>query len=353
MKIIGKYINYHLGGTSSSSTDRRIIVFQVHYGNKDFIDNNSSPAKFGIRMQSDLFPVNFVENWYAAHDSNITNGFILNGRIQFVEVGNNILFFGEIGTPEKIEETTCASYAAILDVLQAKGFRSLVRSWNFIPDINGFFSKKIENYQAFCKGRAMAFEEGGINELQMPSATGIGSHSKLIYGYLIASKNAEHSHIENPLQSPAYEYPCHFGPKPPSFARGTVLNKNILGTNAGTHFFLSGTASIRESETMWPGDVQNQVNTTMENIKFLISNENIQLDTFDTPMALSDFEHFKVYFRRLEDYLRIRELLVESWMIDPNKLHFMNVDICRSDLLVEIEGCIRMPNQPSNVDCEL
>ena len=57
-------------------------------------------------------------------------------------------------------------------------------------------------------------------------------------------------------------------------------------------------------------------------------------------MELADFEHFKVYFRRMKDYQIIKDLLVDTWRIAPEKLFFMNVDICRSDLLVEVEGCI-------------
>jgi len=57
-------------------------------------------------------------------------------------------------------------------------------------------------------------------------------------------------------------------------------------------------------------------------------------------LDLASFDHFKVYFRHVEDYECIRKILTQDWQIAAEKLHFMNVDICRSDLLVELEGCI-------------
>lgn len=91
---------------------------------------------------------------------------------------------------------------------------------------------------------------------------------------------------------------------------------------------------------MWPGDVRRQLNTLMENIRYLISDENPQLAQQGPAMNLAEFDHFKVYFRHAKDYDIIRRLLLEDWQIPAEKLHFMNVDICRSDLLVELEGCI-------------
>ena len=333
-------IEYYLNGNSKSSKTDINIVFQVHYGSNDYIDQTANPAKLGIAMQSDLFPVDFTENWYAELGSETNSGSIQDTRLHFIETGGRILIFGEIGDFDDIEETTYRSYSAIFDTLRNKGYSSLVRFWNFIPHINEEGSGSIENYRIFCVGRARAFNQKGIQEQRMPAATGIGSHSDAIVGYLVATKHNDHLHIENPVQSPAYTYPFRYSPKPPSFARGTALDETSLDSSGGTRFYLSGTASIRQAETIWKGDVEKQLHTTMENINFLINTENPQLHGRTSPMNLSDFGHFKVYFRRSEDYARIKELLVEDWQIDSEKLYFMNVDICRSDLLVELEGCI-------------
>lgn len=54
-----------------------------------------------------------------------------------------------------------------------------------------------------------------------------------------------------------------------------------------------------------------------------------------------DIDHFKVYFRKHEDKEEIEHLLINKWGIHPSKLFFMNVDICRSNLLVEIESVVK------------
>lgn len=219
-----------------------------------------------------------------------------------------------------------------------------MRSWNFIPQINHCPEGALEVYQGFCKGRALAFDACGFDVFQLPAATGIGSYSSTVSGYLVASKRADYLHVENPLQSPAYKYPAKYGPKSPSFARGTLRKTSAQDSGFGTRFFLSGTASIRGAETMWPDDIGRQVNTTMENIRFLINQENPQLAQQGAVLDLADFDHFKVYFRHAKDHAYIRQILVEDWQIAAEKLHFMNVDICRSDLLVELEGCINGPD---------
>ncbi len=294
----------------------------------------------GIAMQSDGCAVDLVENWYGDSSPEATSGSILDGQLHYIELGDEILIFGELGRLEEVEASSFQSYNAILDTLHQKGFHTLVRSWNFIPQINHCPEGAIEIYQDFCKGRALAFDTRGIDEFQLPAATGIGSYATAIAGYLIASKRADYLHVENPLQSPAYKYPPKYGPKSPSFARGTLHLETGQGGGKGIRFFLSGTASIRGAETMWPGDVSRQLTTLMENIRYLVSDENPQLAEQGVSMDLGDFDHFKVYFRHAKDYDIIRKLLLEDWQIAAEKLHFMNVDICRSDLLVEVEGSI-------------
>lgn len=334
-------IEYHLSGNVAAKPE---CIFQVHYGSSDFVDLNSSPAKMGIAMQSkasaDICPVDLVENWYGDSHKFRATGSILDGQLHYIDLEDHILCFGELGRLDEVEATSFHAYSAILETLQQKGFHTLVRSWNFLPQINHCPDGEIEIYQQFCKGRALAFGAYGIDEFQLPAATGIGSYSSAITGYLIASKRPDYLHIENPLQSPAYKYPPKFGPKSPSFARGTLRRAPTLVGGAGTRFFLSGTASIRGADTIWPGDIGRQITTTMENIRFLISDENPQMAQQGQALGLANFDHFKVYFRHVEDYECIRKILTQDWQIAAEKLHFMNVDICRSDLLVELEGCI-------------
>ncbi len=57
----------------------------------------------------------------------------------------------------------------------------------------------------------------------MPAATGIGTSGEGVGFYFLTCRDGERAvkHVEN---SPAYRYPLQYGPKSPSFARGTLLS---------------------------------------------------------------------------------------------------------------------------------
>ena len=297
-------------------------------------------------MSSKSCPVNFLEKWYINVSNTLRKSAILNHKLHVLELDEWIIIFGELGVLSDVENSMYNSFTQILSLLSNKGFEFLVRSWNFIPRINAYDKNELENYQAFCKGRARAFERFDIKSSQMSAATGIGSHTSGIAGYIVASKSKAFANIENSLQIPAYKYPRKYGPKSPSFARGTVLrcNSPLKSSSNATILFLSGTSSIRNHETLWAGDIRRQTNTTIENIAHLVSEENLRGNNIFYPkLSLHDFSHFKIYFRRYSDRDEIEHILVSDWGISLSKLVFMNVDICRADLLVEIEGVINGP----------
>lgn len=177
----------------------------------------------------------------------------------------------------------------------------------------------------------------------MPAATGIGSRGEKIMCYILASNAHNHlKKIENNLQISAYHYPQKYGPKPPSFARGTYRYVNHdKFERPQVKLFISGTASIRGHETVHVNNLPIQIQTTMENIENLISHKNFEFNNIhDTKYSMKDISHLKIYFRNSNDFMTIKRTLVVEWHIDENKMFFFNVNICRSDLLLEIEGAI-------------
>ena len=322
------------------SVQEQDFDFRVHYTNKDY----ATSVIMGINMSSDSFPVGFTEDWQFNSRFVSTDTLGNNANLRFLEFEDAIVVFGALGDINNINETVFNNFTNICNLLRKKAFSVLVKSWNFIPDINRRDSTGLENYQAFCKGRALAFENAGITNFQMPAATGVGSYSNSICGYLVAVKEPNYKNLENSLQISAYKYPPKYGPQSPSFARATIrAGEEKEAKNDCARIFISGTASIRGHQTLWQENIEKQVHTTMENIAHLISYENIDRHNFDQevlPAELSDIDHFKVYFRRSEDKEKIERLLINQWHIDPNKLFFMHVDICRADLLVEIEGVV-------------
>lgn len=91
--------------------------------------------------------------------------------------------------------------------------------------------------------------------------------------------------------------------------------------------FISGTASIVGHETVHQDDVEAQCAETLRNLRAVLA----EAERRAVP-AGSGVESLPA---TPGDYPRIRELLEGSW---EGELFFLAGDICRRDLLLEIEG---------------
>ena len=76
--------------------------------------------------------------------------------------------------------------------------------------------------------------------------------------------------LENPRQTAAYDYSTTTVPQSPKFSRAMALSCGEYAT-----IFISGTASITDSETRHVGDAAAQTHETLDNIAALISEENL------------------------------------------------------------------------------
>jgi enamine deaminase RidA (YjgF/YER057c/UK114 family) len=101
--------------------------------------------------------------------------------------------------------------------------------------------------------------------------------------------------------------------------------------------FISGTASITDSETRWIGDVEKQTHQTLDNIEALIGGANFKRHGWPGFGAkLADLAHLRVYIKYPQDYERTRAVCEERLGLIPTV--YAVGDVCRDDLLVEIEG---------------
>jgi enamine deaminase RidA (YjgF/YER057c/UK114 family) len=106
--------------------------------------------------------------------------------------------------------------------------------------------------------------------------------------------------------------------------------------------WVSGTASIVNSETVFPGDVERQTEQTIDNIQNLISRENCARHGLPTAGAeLSDLAKARVYVKHQHDYDICRRVVERRLGTVP--VVFAQADVCRPDLLVEIEGVAFAP----------
>jgi chorismate lyase/3-hydroxybenzoate synthase len=233
---------------------------------------------------------------------------------------------GEAGA---LQRATEIAYQEIFDVLDETEHRHLIRIWNYLPEINAQAGGD-ERYRHFNSARQMAFRKSGRATMgTVPAACALGSPagSPLSIYFLAARRPARM--IENPRQTSAYHYPPKFGRHSPIFSRACVW-----GESGRSRLFVSGTASIVGHETIHRGDVVAQTRETMVNIGALLEEANRIVGSSQYTL---DGLKLKVYVRNPSDLSAIKATLSE--LLNPvASVVYLQADVCREDLLVEIEA---------------
>ena len=140
-------------------------------------------------------------------------------------------------------------------------------------------------------------------------------------------------HLENPRQVPAYLYSERYGRLPPAFARATIVPRWVDGRPI---LIAAGTASIRGEQSVCDGDLPGQLRETLDNLSSLISAADASASC-----SLSQFEELRVYCSRPTDSEVIRQSIAAAFGTNL-RLEMIEADLCRAELLVEIEGVARL-----------
>ena len=261
------------------------------------------------------------------------------GDAVFAEDGEHLFYAARLGPLPVYRDRVRELYENALRFTWERGYTDLARMWNLIGGITSPNADGLEIYRDFCIGRAEAFATFEEQFPQLPAATGIGTLSPGVDLCFLATKPGRAVHLENPRQTPAYKYPSTYGPKSPSFARATYL-RDIEGQERG-RLFVSGTASILGDDTVHVGDVARQTEETLRNIEALVGSDNLrQHGVDDAGYDVKDLDQVKVYVRDAEDVPVVRGICESAFPRDT-AIEYFNVAVCRSDLLVEIEGVCR------------
>ncbi|MAA75671.1 MAG: hypothetical protein CMN28_13300 [Salinisphaeraceae bacterium] len=200
----------------------------------------------------------------------------------------------------------------------------LLRAWHFLPRLNAGEGDQ-ERYRLFCSGRREAIDAGVLGDHALPAATVVGADGEqLLAQFLLCQEPLEA--IENPRQISAYEYPRRYGPHPPAFARAARVR--------GSQLLLSGTASIVGHETRHAGDVVAQLDESLANVEALISAAD-----GDGARSLAALLSLRVYLRHADDSDAVQRRL-RDWLPDSVPRVFVRADLCREDLLIELEGTV-------------
>lgn len=219
------------------------------------------------------------------------------------------------------------AYARIFRLLDDQGLPHLWRLWNYMADINGE-SHGLERYRQFNMGRGDAFEAGARSVVgRVPAACALGVASGPLTVAFLAGPTPIVA-VENPRQVSAFLYPDRYGPRSPTFSRAALAHppgQELL--------FVSGTASIVGHETVHPGDVRAQTVESLDNIAAVLAAASARART--GPYAPGDLG-YRAYVRYAADLDVVREAVVQRLGGAP--VSYVQADVCRADLLVEIEG---------------
>ena len=269
------------------------------------------------------------EIWYS--DSPVGHG--TDGAFRFSECERFLAAHIEIDLHDvaDFKSLTTRVYSELLQLIKQRGYPHLVRVWNYFPGINTGHGDA-ELYRLFTAGRAVAYgafaHEGGV----LPAATAIGTDpgTPLTITAIAARENCRT--IENPRQTSAYEYPREYGPVSPSFSRAVVVS-----SVAGHRILISGTASIVGHRSLHPDDPCGQVTETLRNLDDLVRYaRSVFGSRKDDPRILADGS-LRVYLRNPADVTRVEQAL-RAVVGQGVSIIFLRGDICRRELLLEIEA---------------
>lgn len=189
------------------------------------------------------------------------------------------------------------------------------------------------------------------NRTIYPASTGIGADDFDIVMSAVAFSTTRNDvmtvPLENPNQTSAFDYNAVYSPQSPKFSR--AMSVRIADT---LKIYVSGTAGITESESRFENDVVAQTDLTLDNIAALISSENlkshgVQSDANGFSPDLAQLASARVYVKRESDYETVRSLCEKRCPGVP--MIYTIADVCRQELLVEIEGVVSLNSCANNI----
>lgn len=254
------------------------------------------------------------------------------GRFVLIRNETHLIGAATVDAPDRMEDPVQEVYSEALAACREHGMY-LHRAWNYVPGINAH-THGLERYRQFNIGRWLAFEKHFGRDLRafMPAASGVGAHGTR-FGLLFIAGTAHPLYLENPSQVPAYHYPTDYGPRPPSFARAVLIE-----TGSEVTGYLSGTASIEGHRSVGEGDWHTQFRTTMHNIQIMFERMGME-GALQTGSAV-EIRDFRCYLRHPESLPLIKEWLQEETSMDVSKISFLQSDICRAELDLEMEAML-------------
>ena len=250
------------------------------------------------------------------------------GAIRYSHDG--ALMFGVLEWEEPdggILHASAHAYAALMAFWRDSDYPHLLRIWNYFDAIT-LGEGDGERYRQFCVGRVQGL--GDVDTRTLPAATAIGSRDgrRVLQVYWLAAREPGLP-LENPRQVSAYRYPREYGPQSPTFARA------LLPPSPRVPLLLSGTASIVGHASQHADSLRAQLDETLTNLDSLLGAARERAPTLSP--HLDGTSRLKVYVRDAADADAVAAQL-EARLGTRVPWLMLHADVCRRELLVEIEG---------------
>lgn len=283
-----------------------------------------SPAEAVIRWQCLELP--FIDEAETSDEASATYdesaGKCASGRFELNDIGDFVL--GRICIPigNDLRAGTKELFTKIFDSCKE---RELVRIWSIIPAVNKVVDG-VENYGAFCAGRADAYKEryGDDYLNHAPASSAVGGKPSCLDVYFIAT-NPPVKRLNNPEQPVPSEMAAALGNIAPLFSRAAMCRsgKTVFA-------FVSGTCPDKDyydaSNMLWK-----QCASTVDNLKIM------EKRLVEEGLGQNYIRHVNVFIRRREETLFILDYLARNWTRMTDRVRIHCADICRPEFALEVE----------------
>ena len=287
-------------------------------------------------LSAEIYTLSGVEEIHFHKKDEVAYGIIENS-------GYSMIFIEGVASSvfsDGVRQQSREVFLKLDEILTSYGFSAgdIVRQWNYIGNITSHRNGR-QNYQEFNDARSAYYMTSAWSN-GYPAATGIGASCEGIIVGCIAFKSDSHIYpINNPLQIAAHEYSrkvlvddnADALKTTPKFERAKLIE---IGEDACC--FVSGTAAIRGELSMDMKSARSQTIQTIENIEYLVSKEN--LIRFGCKAYDLNLLNLRVYIKNAADYDEVKATVDELYPQIPAV--YTIADVCRDELLVEIEGIL-------------
>ncbi len=219
----------------------------------------------------------------------------------------------------------------------------IVRQWNYIERITDF-DGDYQHYQCFNDVRTYFYSRYEWKN-GYPAATGIGVSFGGIYldFNIIVGSAVDLVPLDNKLQVPAHDYSQRVllgvedkylkEKTTPKFERGKAVFTEDFKMS-----YISGTAAIRGELSQVSDDVLVQTRTTLHNIAYLVSQENLLNSGVKSCPEKVNYLMLRAYIKHTSDLDAVKKYMENYCPL--TEISYLYADVCREELLIEIEGIV-------------